>query len=120
MNRISSDPLDRSRYPVDEWALRETGFSPGIQGRTETLFTVGNGYLGMRGNMEEGRDGRTLRALVAPALCAAADASGTPIEAAALTPRLARLYQAEFPDLVDRGPAFPVGRRLRREPCPEP
>ena len=60
--------------------------------------------------------GRALRALVAPALCAAADASSTPIEAAALTQRLARLYQAEFPDLVDQGPAFPLGRRLRREP----
>ena len=60
--------------------------------------------------------GRALRALVAPALCAAADASGTPIEAAALTARLARLYQAEFPGVADHGPAFPQGRRLRREP----
>lgn len=60
--------------------------------------------------------GRALRALVAPVLCAAADASGTPIEAAALTSQLARLYQSEFPGLVDRGPAFPQGRRLRREP----
>lgn len=57
MNRIASDPLDRSHFPVDEWALREVGFDRAIQGRTETLFTVGNGYLGMRGNMEEGRDG---------------------------------------------------------------
>ena len=57
MNRITSDPLDRGRFPVDEWALRETEFSQGLQGRTETLFTVGNGYLGLRGNMEEGRDG---------------------------------------------------------------
>jgi len=57
VNRIISDPLDRSHFPVDEWALRETGFDRAIQGRTETLFSVGNGYLGMRGNMEEGRDG---------------------------------------------------------------
>jgi alpha,alpha-trehalose phosphorylase len=57
VNRIASDPLDRGHFPVDEWALRETGFDSGIQGRAETLFTVGNGYLGMRGNMEEGRDG---------------------------------------------------------------
>lgn len=62
--------------------------------------------------------GRALRALVAPALCAAADTSGTPIEAAALTRRLARLCQAEFPGVVDRGPALPQGRRLRREPQP--
>jgi alpha,alpha-trehalose phosphorylase len=57
MNRIASDPLDRSRFPVDEWALCETEFSTSLQGRTETLFAVGNGYLGMRGNLEEGRDG---------------------------------------------------------------
>ncbi|GAA3555546.1 hypothetical protein GCM10022197_08390 [Microlunatus spumicola] len=62
--------------------------------------------------------GRALRALVAPALCAAADASGTPIEAAALTSRLARRYQAEFPGLADQGRAFPQGRRLRRAPRP--
>jgi alpha,alpha-trehalose phosphorylase len=57
VNRIASDPLDRIHFPVDEWALHETGFERAIQGRTESLFTVGNGYLGMRGNMEEGRDG---------------------------------------------------------------
>jgi alpha,alpha-trehalose phosphorylase len=57
MNRIDSDPLDRSRFPVDEWSLRETEFSAALQGRTESLFAVGNGYLGLRGNLEEGRDG---------------------------------------------------------------
>ena len=62
--------------------------------------------------------GRALRALVAPALCAAADATGTPIEAAALTRPLARRYRAELPGLIDCGPAFPQGRRLRREPQP--
>ncbi len=57
MNRIASDPLDRGRFPVDPWALRETEFSDRDQGHVETIFTVGNGYLGMRGNYEEGRDG---------------------------------------------------------------
>uniref|UniRef100_UPI003B3AF43A glycoside hydrolase family 65 protein n=1 Tax=Pseudactinotalea sp. TaxID=1926260 RepID=UPI003B3AF43A len=52
----SPDPLDRTRYPIDEWALRETWYSPEDLGVTETLFAVGNGYLGMRGNSEEGRD----------------------------------------------------------------
>ncbi|WP_043349448.1 glycoside hydrolase family 65 protein [Beutenbergia cavernae] len=50
------DHLDRDRFPVDEWRLREVRFSAGDQGTTETLFSVGNGYLGMRGNVEEGRD----------------------------------------------------------------
>lgn len=53
---IDEDSLDRSRFPVDEWALRETSHRSGDLGTTETLFAVGNGYLGMRGNPEEGRD----------------------------------------------------------------
>ncbi|QYF73348.1 glycoside hydrolase family 65 protein [Cryobacterium sp. PAMC25264] len=52
-----TDPLDRSRFPLDEWALVETDFSGDDMGRTETLFAVGNGYLGLRGNVDEGRDG---------------------------------------------------------------
>ncbi len=57
MNLNPSDPLDRNRFPVDEWALVETAFSGADMGRTETLFAVGNGYLGLRGNVDEGRDG---------------------------------------------------------------
>lgn len=50
------DPLNRTRFPLDEWALVETEFEASDQGRVETLFAVGNGYLGLRGNVEEGRD----------------------------------------------------------------
>ncbi|MGW2262572.1 glycoside hydrolase family 65 protein [Streptomyces sp. NPDC001780] len=52
----SSDPLDRNRYPADEWRLREVIYDATDLGRTETLFAVGNGYLGLRGNAEEGRE----------------------------------------------------------------
>ncbi|MBI2246100.1 MAG: glycoside hydrolase family 65 protein, partial [Nocardioides sp.] len=52
---MSADPLDRGRFPTDPWALVETGYRPDDLGVTETLFAVGNGYLGMRGNPEEGR-----------------------------------------------------------------
>jgi alpha,alpha-trehalose phosphorylase len=48
--------MPRSRFPVDPWRLVETQHDPDDLGVTETLFTVGNGYLGMRGNPEEGRD----------------------------------------------------------------
>ncbi len=51
-----SDPLDRTRFPVDEWRLIETRFDLGDVGKTESLFAVGNGYLGLRGNYEESRD----------------------------------------------------------------
>ncbi len=50
------DPLDRHRFPVDPWRLVETEYSAEDLGTTETLFAVGNGYLGMRGCPEEGRD----------------------------------------------------------------
>ena len=58
MNRLdpARDPIDRSRFPVDPWRLLETEHHVEDLGTTETLFALGNGYLGMRGNPEEGRD----------------------------------------------------------------
>jgi alpha,alpha-trehalose phosphorylase len=56
MNPITPDPLDRDRFPLDDWALIETEFDPRDQGHIETLFTTANGYLGLRGNIEEGSD----------------------------------------------------------------
>ncbi|MDH2414107.1 glycosyl hydrolase family 65 protein [Nocardioides sp. CER19] len=55
MSGVGADPMDHGRFPVDPWRLIETGYDPTDLGLTETLFTVGNGYLGMRGNPEEGR-----------------------------------------------------------------
>lgn len=52
---IGEDPLDRTRFPVRDWELAETWYGTEDLGVTETLFTVGNGYLGMRGTPEEGR-----------------------------------------------------------------
>lgn len=48
--------IDRDRFPVDEWKLVERMWSDDRVGLTETVFTVANGYLGMRGNASEGRD----------------------------------------------------------------
>ena len=42
---------------MDEWRLVERRFSPDLMARTETLFALANGYVGMRGNLEEGRPG---------------------------------------------------------------
>jgi len=50
------DPLDRTRFPVEEWKFSEAHYSAADLGVTETLFAVGNGYLGLRGNVEEGRE----------------------------------------------------------------
>jgi alpha,alpha-trehalose phosphorylase len=58
MNRRAKlkSPLDHGRFPTDPWRLVETAHRAHDLGTTETLFTVGNGYLGMRANPEEGRD----------------------------------------------------------------
>ncbi|MFL6153201.1 MAG: glycoside hydrolase family 65 protein, partial [Ornithinibacter sp.] len=53
--QASADPLDRSRFPVDPWRLVECDPDRSDLGVTETLFTVANGYIGLRGNPEEGR-----------------------------------------------------------------
>jgi alpha,alpha-trehalose phosphorylase len=47
--------IDRERFPVDPWRLIETRYSGEDAGVTETIFSVGNGYLGLRGNHPEGR-----------------------------------------------------------------
>ncbi|MFV0525320.1 MAG: glycoside hydrolase family 65 protein [Acidimicrobiales bacterium] len=51
--------LPAHRFPVDPWALVESEVSLDDLGLTETLFAVGNGYLGMRANPAEGRDAHT-------------------------------------------------------------
>ncbi|HOB79436.1 MAG TPA: glycoside hydrolase family 65 protein, partial [Ornithinibacter sp.] len=47
--------MDRSRFPADPWRLVECDPERADLGVTETLFTVANGYIGLRGNPEEGR-----------------------------------------------------------------
>jgi len=41
--------------PQDEWALTIRGYDPDLEGIRETLFTVGNGYAGTRGALDEVR-----------------------------------------------------------------
>lgn len=44
----------RDIYPVSPWGLIERGFHPQLTPQSETLFAVANGYLGIRGALEEG------------------------------------------------------------------
>ena len=41
-------------YPPDEWNMVEKQFMPDFLQQGETMFAIGNGYLGMRGTFEEG------------------------------------------------------------------
>ena len=43
-------------YPFDEWEIREPRFSPEMNDRNETEFSIGNGYIGTRGTFEEETD----------------------------------------------------------------
>jgi kojibiose phosphorylase len=41
----------------EDWLIKEKGFHPHKQGQYESLFTLGNGYLGVRGSLEENPHG---------------------------------------------------------------
>jgi alpha,alpha-trehalose phosphorylase len=42
-------------YPPDEWRIIETRYSDEYVPRAETVFSLSNGFLGVRGTFEEGR-----------------------------------------------------------------
>ncbi|WP_151733572.1 glycoside hydrolase family 65 protein ['Paenibacillus yunnanensis' Narsing Rao et al. 2020] len=44
-------------YPYEEWSLSEDAFEDKHNQRSESVFALGNGYIGMRGNFEEGYHG---------------------------------------------------------------
>lgn len=46
-----------STLPLDPWCIRETGFDTSTHFLRETLFALGNGYIGLRGTGEEGYTG---------------------------------------------------------------
>ncbi|MGI6148705.1 MAG: glycoside hydrolase family 65 protein [Limnochordia bacterium] len=44
----------RAIYPFEEWCITETEFNPEYNHRSESIYALGNGYMGMRGIFEEG------------------------------------------------------------------
>lgn len=42
--------LDSDASPSDVWTIAERDYNPDDAGRSETVFALGNGYLGLRGN----------------------------------------------------------------------
>jgi len=44
-------------FPLDAWCIRETSFDTASHFLDETLFALGNGYIGLRGTAEEGYSG---------------------------------------------------------------
>ena len=52
-------PVDAPKhtYPLEPWCIRETAFDTASHFLDETLFALGNGYIGLRGTHEEGYTG---------------------------------------------------------------
>jgi alpha,alpha-trehalose phosphorylase len=48
-------PPPEHLFPPDEWQVVEARWSPEFSDRAETIFALGNGYVGVRGTPEEGR-----------------------------------------------------------------
>jgi alpha,alpha-trehalose phosphorylase len=47
-------PAGASALSVEPWRLRETELDLGMLARTESLFALSNGHVGVRGNLDEG------------------------------------------------------------------
>ena len=45
---------DQARFPVEPWQLREVGLDVDELKRTESLFALSNGHIGVRGTLDEG------------------------------------------------------------------
>lgn len=46
---------------IDEWSIIEDSFDPSTQEISESVFSIGNGYMGQRANFEEQYSGRSLQ-----------------------------------------------------------
>jgi alpha,alpha-trehalose phosphorylase len=52
--RLKSSELVQPIYAVDPWQIIEERLQPEHNKRSETIFALGNGFIGMRGTYEEG------------------------------------------------------------------
>jgi maltose phosphorylase len=48
-------------YKKDEWLIIEEGFHPEFNRESESIFSIGNGYMGQRANFEEQYSGDSLQ-----------------------------------------------------------
>ena len=50
--------IEHDAFAIEPWRLRQVRFSDELVAQAESLFALGNGYLGLRGNLEEGDPAR--------------------------------------------------------------
>src|ERR1700759_361399 len=46
--------IRKSQYPVEPWHIRETALDLDLLAQSESVFSLSNGHIGMRGNLDEG------------------------------------------------------------------
>ncbi|MEB3064044.1 glycoside hydrolase family 65 protein [[Mycobacterium] zoologicum] len=46
--------IPQDYFPIEPWQIRETRLDLDLLGQTEALFTLSNGHIGLRGNLDEG------------------------------------------------------------------
>ena len=46
--------IEQSTFPVEPWVLRETRLDLDLLAQSESVFTLSNGHVGLRGNLDEG------------------------------------------------------------------
>jgi maltose phosphorylase len=51
----------KSLFRIDGWSIIEEGFHPELNREAESIFSIGNGYMGQRANFEESYSGDSLQ-----------------------------------------------------------
>ena len=51
---MSNNNKKKFQFPNNEWEIVEECFEPENNYKNESIFAIGNGYIGLRGNFEEG------------------------------------------------------------------
>jgi len=51
----------KNYYKKDEWKIIEEGFHPEMNRESESIFSIGNGYMGQRANFEEQYSGDSMQ-----------------------------------------------------------
>ena len=46
--------IEHLTFPVEEWSVRETELHLDTLAQSESIFTLSNGHIGLRGNLDEG------------------------------------------------------------------
>ncbi len=51
----------KTNYEIYDWLIVEEGFHPELNRESESIFSIGNGYMGQRANFEEKYSGESLQ-----------------------------------------------------------